>query len=85
MKAHIVDLSEYRRLRRPPPRAAGGASGDASASDTEPHYYCLRCESDAFKLAASGTVHCTQCGARMRNLLVSERPAGDKRPTDSRT
>jgi len=77
LTARIVDLSEYRRLRRPAPRAA--------PSDAEPHYYCLRCETDAFKLSEGGAVHCTQCGARMRNLLVSEKPAGDKRPTDSRT
>lgn len=85
MKAHIVDLSEYRRLRRPAPRAAGAPSGNAPAIDAQPHYYCLRCEADVFRLSASGTVHCTQCGARMRNLLVSEKPAGDKRPSDSRT
>jgi DNA-directed RNA polymerase subunit RPC12/RpoP len=80
LKAHIVDLSEYRRLHRPPPRTPAGAPASA-----EPHYYCLRCESDAFRLSEGGTVHCVQCGARMRNLLVSERPAGGKLPSDSQT
>lgn len=78
--AHIVNLSDYRK----PPKGVRAAPA-ASAERAEPHYYCLRCDTDAFKLASSGIVHCAHCGARMRNLLVSERVSekpGDKQPSD---
>jgi len=65
--AHIVNLSDYRK-----PAKGVRAAPAASAERAEPHYYCLRCDTNAFKLASSGMVHCAHCGARMRNLLVSE-------------
>jgi ribosomal protein L37AE/L43A len=57
---NIVRLSEYRARRKarpaPPP---GGAQ-----------YFCTRCDSGDFRLSSAGMVHCAQCGALMRNLLV---------------
>ena len=57
---NIVRLSEYRarrqaRLAAPLPAA---------------QYFCTRCDSGDFKLSSAGMVHCAQCGALMRNLLV---------------
>lgn len=74
--AHIVNLSDYRK----PPKGVRAAPA-ASVERAEPHYYCLRCDTDAFKLASSGIVHCAHCGARMRNLLVSEKVS--EKPDDT--
>jgi ribosomal protein L37AE/L43A len=46
----------------------------AAAYKPEPHFYCLRCEGDQFKLFSTGMVHCAHCGARMRNLSVADTP-----------
>jgi ribosomal protein L37AE/L43A len=69
--AHIVDLTEYREARKPAPRRD---SAPASAYKPEPHFFCQRCESEQFKLFSSGIVHCGHCGARMRNLSVTDTP-----------
>lgn len=61
---NVVRLAEYRKRRRRVQR-------QASARDSGPQYYCLRCDGDEFKLYATGLVHCTHCGSLMRNLLVS--------------
>jgi hypothetical protein len=64
----VVRLSEY---RKPPP----AARRDAGASPLAPHserYFCLRCDTDQFKLLPSGAVHCAHCGALMRNITVAE-------------
>ncbi len=66
--AHIVKLSEY---RKPAPGTARGR-GNASAGALAPHYFCLRCDTDQFRLFPAGAVHCAQCGALMRNLGVSD-------------
>lgn len=83
--AHIVNLSDYRK----PPKGGRAAPAAASADQAaEPHYYCLSCDTDAFKLASSGVVHCAHCRARMRNLLVSETvsaKAGDTQPSEPPT
>lgn len=80
--AHIVDLSEYRRRRRPARRAsATPAPVPVAAGRPGPHYFCLRCNAETFKCFSTGIVHCAQCGARMRNLAISETP-GDRRPND---
>jgi ribosomal protein L37AE/L43A len=67
MKAmnNVVQLSEYRK-----PRKAASAD-QALAQEPAPHYYCQRCDTDQFKLYATGLVHCAHCGALMRNILVS--------------
>jgi hypothetical protein len=67
--ATILDLSEYRartgaRRSDSPPRQAG--------VKPVPHYFCTRCETDRFKLFSTGTVHCAQCSALMRNISVAE-------------
>ena len=61
---NIVRLADYRRRR-----AARGAR--QAPHDSGAQYYCLRCDGDEFRLYASGVVHCAQCGALMRNLLVA--------------
>lgn len=66
---NVVRLAEYRSKRNR--RGAGEA---APANNWSPQYYCLRCDADEFKLYATGTVHCGQCGALMRNLLVTATP-----------
>jgi hypothetical protein len=39
-----------------------------------PHYYCLSCDADVFKLFADGNIRCTSCGSAMRNICVNDRP-----------
>ena len=61
---NVVRLAAYRRRRRggptaPPPPHAG------------PRYFCTRCDSDEFRIAEAGSVHCAACGAHIRNLLVN--------------
>src|SRR5258708_7078328 len=60
---NVVSLADYRKQRQPAKRAI-------PASETDPHYVCLRCETGEFRLYSSGMVHCAQCGSLMRNLLV---------------
>jgi hypothetical protein len=35
-----------------------------------------RCDAERFRLYATGTVHCAQCGALMRNISVVEGEEG---------
>ena len=66
MSTNVVRLDEYRKTRQPvPPRRAQGAS------DAE-HYFCMRCDSDQFRLYAGGEVHCAKCGSLMQNLGIGE-------------
>jgi ribosomal protein L37AE/L43A len=46
------------------------------ASEGAPHYFCLRCDTDDFKLYSSGVVHCSHCGALMRNITVADSEQG---------
>jgi ribosomal protein L37AE/L43A len=64
----VVQLSEYRKARKPAP-------AEAVAQEPPPHYFCQRCDTDQFKLYASGVVHCAHCGALMRNILVIDSPS----------
>jgi len=59
---NVIRLDDHRQPRRPPrePRVP-----DA------PRFFCLNCDTDQFKLYASGTVHCATCGALIRNVEVS--------------
>jgi hypothetical protein len=69
--AQIVRLSEYRK-----PAAARRAVAPAAtpgAAEGAPHYFCLRCDTDQFKLYPGGIVHCAHCGALMRNISVLDR------------
>lgn len=60
---NIVRLDDYRKPRK---RARSPAVPDA------PRFFCLSCDTDQFKLYASGSVHCANCGALIRNVAVSD-------------
>ena len=64
MDAEIVDLNS----RRPKPKPAPVA---VHAHDAE-HYFCMKCDSDIFKLYSGGEVHCVKCGCLMQNLVCGE-------------
>jgi hypothetical protein len=75
--AQIVRLAEYRKAAS---SRRGGTSAHGARHDTPhalqsgaPHYFCLRCDTDQFKLYPAGTVHCAHCGALMRNISVSDK------------
>jgi hypothetical protein len=60
---NIINLSDYRKpqgaeVKQPCPDAA--------------RYFCVHCDNDAFKLYETGTIHCVNCGARIRNIRVAE-------------
>jgi len=60
---NIFCLDDYRKARQP---ARGTKAPDA------PRFFCLSCDTDHFKLYASGSVHCAACGALIRNIGVSD-------------
>ena len=64
---NVVQLDQYRKARQParPPLSATGVP------DAE-HYFCMRCDSDHFRLYAGGEVHCAKCGSLMQNLGIGE-------------
>ena len=65
---NVFRLAEFRRRKALAQRA--GASAEPGAQ-----YFCLRCEHEAFRLYASGTVHCAKCGALIRNIRVNPSPS----------
>jgi len=66
MSTNVVRLDEYRKAHQPAqPRWTQGGS------DAE-HYFCMRCDSDQFRLFAGGEVHCAKCGSLMQNLCIGE-------------
>ena len=60
---NIVRLADYRKRRQ--------AAGRAVKPQLGAQYFCTRCDSDEFKLSATGMVHCAHCSALMRNLLIT--------------
>ena len=64
---NVVHLDQYRKARQ-------SAATPVRAPDA-PRFFCLSCDSDHFKLYASGTVHCASCGALIRNLEASDQQA----------
>jgi hypothetical protein len=64
---NVVQLDQYRKARQParPPVSV------SSVPDSE-HYFCMRCDSDNFRLFAGGEVHCAKCGSLMQNLGIGE-------------
>ena len=60
---NIVRLDDYRKARKP---ARLPKAPDA------PRFFCLSCDTDTFKLYASGSIHCAACGALIRNIGVSD-------------
>ena len=62
----MAQILELKRYRKHPVRHRPGERVDAG-----PLYYCQRCDTDHFKLAPTGEVHCAHCGALMRNIQVT--------------
>jgi hypothetical protein len=63
---NIVRLDDYRKQRQ-------GARHGAQAPDA-PRFFCLTCDTDHFKLYASGSVHCANCGSLIRNVRAFGTP-----------
>ena len=63
---NIVRLDEYRKQRN-----RGRAVTQAPDA---PRYFGLSCDTDHFKLYASGAVHCAACGSLIRNVQVFGAP-----------
>lgn len=63
MMENVVRLDDYRKAPR--------QQRTAKAPEA-PRYFCLSCDSDVFKLYASGSVHCASCGALIRNVHASD-------------
>ena len=63
---NVVQLDQYRKARQPVRPVSISAT-----PDTE-HYFCMRCDSDHFRLYAGGEVHCAKCGSLMQNLGIGE-------------
>lgn len=61
----VVNLEDYRNGKKPAPAKDAGVK-------IEPHYFCMRCDTDLFKMFSNGTVNCAHCGALMRNITVKE-------------
>ena len=60
---NIVRLDDYRKPPKPTRRPA---------PPDGPRFFCLSCDTDQFKLYASGSVHCAGCGALIRSIGVSD-------------
>ena len=71
--AQIVRLSEYRKAGSSRRGAASTTTSPQGVPNGAPHYFCLRCDTDQFKLYPGGSVHCGHCGALMRNIIVSDK------------
>ena len=67
MLKNVVRLDDYRKTRK-------CARSPAKAPDA-PRFFCLTCDADQFKLYASGTVHCANCAALIRNIEISDSQA----------
>lgn len=63
---NVLRLDDYRKARKP---ARTPKAPDA------PRFFCLSCDTDQFKLYASGSVHCASCGSLIRNIGVSDSAA----------
>ena len=68
MMKNVVRLDDYRKSRK-------SARSPARAPDDAPRFFCLTCDADQFKLYASGTVHCANCAALIRNIEISDSQA----------
>jgi DNA-directed RNA polymerase subunit RPC12/RpoP len=55
----VLNLADFRK--KPAPK-----KNDLSA----PRYFCCTCDSDAFKVMASGDIHCANCSARIRTIVA---------------
>jgi hypothetical protein len=59
---NVVQLNDFRKPRKP--------ARQQNAPDS-PRFFCLHCDGDTFKLYETGDVHCSCCGARIRNIYVA--------------
>jgi len=78
---NVVDLSEYRLTHTAASIRSNAHRAELSTHSPEhakPAYYCMRCDGDAFRIFASGEIHCVQCGKRMRNILAAVSSHGEK-------
>ena len=66
MMKNIVHLDSYRKARK---------SARTPKAPEAPRFFCLSCDADQFKLYASGTVHCANCAALIRNIEISDSQA----------
>ena len=64
---NVVRLDDYRKARKPAPTQA--RPPDA------PRFFCMSCDTDEFKIYATGTIHCASCGALIRNIEASDTQA----------
>lgn len=63
--AKVLRMSDF----RPPQKAA---PEPVSERDSKPAYFCMRCDTDRFKLYPTGVVRCANCSAIMRNISFSD-------------
>ena len=66
MSTNVVRLDEYRKAHQPARQRPRASNSDAE------HYFCMRCDSDQFRLYAGGEVNCAKCGSLMQNLGIGE-------------
>jgi len=64
----VLQLADRFRKNAAAPRPSGPPKSLGANN-----FYCMRCAGDHFLLYAGGSVQCTDCGAKMDNLVASER------------
>lgn len=64
----VVRLEDYRKAK---PTQKVQPAATTEVLDAE-HYFCQRCDSDQFRLYATGAVHCSKCSALMSNVICGE-------------
>lgn len=55
----VLNLADFRK--KPAPK-----KNDLSG----PRYFCLRCDTDQFKVMADGAIHCVTCAARISTIVA---------------
>ena len=63
--AKVFRMSDFR-----PPQPV--APEFPSERDAKPAYFCMRCDTDRFKLYPAGVVRCANCSAVMRNITFTD-------------
>lgn len=62
----VIRLADIKKKQAPVVERVEAPEPDAE------HYFCMRCDSDQFRLYAKGEVHCAKCGSLMANLCTGE-------------
>jgi len=60
----VIDMSAWKTAHGPKPNRPVRVAG-------EPSYCCTRCDSDLFRILASGLVRCGKCMSDIRNLRAT--------------